>query len=163
MHMCLFTSLSWDFWCSFRGALRRCRFSHHLLLRLTRSQPVSCLFSSCSVGPDECLFFINFCITNLILIYWWLTASGIHFEFSDLSQQQKDVLWLMIPRDSISVDRMIPAQSPTLFLCHILSHLFLLMLLLLGQTQPLRLSASDCHRVKKHDRRHPPAHSPSIF
>lgn len=33
--------------------LQHCRFSHHLFLCLIHAQPVSCLFSSCFVGPIE--------------------------------------------------------------------------------------------------------------
>lgn len=64
--------------------LQHCRFSHHLFLCLIHSQPVSCLFSSCAVGPNKCIchnfFIINVCIANLTLICWRLTAVDMNIS-----------------------------------------------------------------------------------
>lgn len=44
---------------------QHCRFSHHLFPRLIHSQPVSCLFPSCSVAPNKpnCLQFFSILIS----------------------------------------------------------------------------------------------------
>lgn len=81
--------------------LQHCRFSHHLFLSLVHSQPVSCLFSSCSVGPKVCIrirfFIINLCTTNLTLICWWLTSVDMNISSAicSIMQLQKDIFdWL---------------------------------------------------------------------
>lgn len=77
--------------------LQHCGFSHHLFLCLIYSQPVSCLFSSCSVGPNKCIwhhfFMINFWTTTSTLICWWLTAADMNISsvICSITQLQKNI------------------------------------------------------------------------
>lgn len=148
--MCLFTSLSWDFWCWFNFAVLSLFSPSVPVSHSLSSLLVVCFQAALLVPINVCchnfFFSINFSITNLTLICWWVIAVDMKISLAILcgsTQLQKYIFdWRFQGTSSVLTEWFLlhsPQSCP---------HSFLLMLLLgalLGQTQHVLLIVFKCH------------------